>query len=49
MEAEQYPGHVGDDEKADDDDGDVSHIDLLGVSVGPALVEEDDALADAHV
>ncbi len=49
MESQEDPGQVGDDEEPDDGNGDVGHVDLLGVPVGPALVEEHDALADADV
>ncbi len=49
VEAQEDPGHVGQDEEGDDGDGDVSHVDLARVPVGAPLVEEDDALADAHV
>ena len=48
-EPHEDPGQVGDDEQGDDGDGDVRHVDLPRVPVGPALVEQQDALADADV
>ena len=46
---QHVPRQVEHDEEGDDGDGDVRHVDLLGVAVGPPLVEEHDPLADPHV
>lgn len=43
------PWQVEDDEQGHNRDGDVSHVDLLGVPVGPPLVKEHDPLADSNV
>ena len=45
----RLPWQVEDDEQGHNRDGDVSHVDLLGVPVGPPLMKEHDPLANSHV
>ena len=49
VRARHDPRQVEDEERCDDGDGDVRHVDLFRVPVGPALMQQHDPLADADV